>query len=169
MDNQPPYLPPGLLSDLPFSENELLNNALRQLQLAGAPIPPPAQPNDALRRLQLAIDFSKIQEPYVNVTQGGGRIGYAFPIGKDDLTVGTSGGMANVKIDAPDFKQTIRDRQLSGLDAAYTSGPNTYGLEWGRGDPMRSNMQEISRLSQGAPQPNAIPQEFIRLFFRKQF
>jgi hypothetical protein len=138
------YNLPGLLSDQPQDDNKW---------------------KDALRRFQFSGGLD-VGDSHMG---GGGRVGYQFPVGGGDLTLGASGNMFRGTIDTPEFKDTIRHKQLTGLDASYRKGPNTYGVEWGRGDPMASTSQLAQSMDQTNAFPNMVPQEFIRLFFRRQF
>lgn len=53
----------------------------------------------------------------------GGRIGADIPLSQDSsLGLGMAGSVVN-----SDF---FKDRMLTGLDAEYRKGPNSYGVEW---------------------------------------
>jgi hypothetical protein len=95
-------------------ETRLYNSMLQQN---------PTALQDFIRRLQLSGMIGSTAQGNDKVLYGGGRLGYRFPMGKDDLTVGLSGGGYNAK--GQGYDQTNLDFQ--GIDANYQMGDQNFG------------------------------------------
>jgi len=81
---------------------------------------------DYLKRLQLSGSLSTLSEGPLNLTMGGGRIGYQQPIDNGSFGMGLRGGGAIGRYgDYP-----IDNLRMSGLDANYSRGNNTYSMDY---------------------------------------
>lgn len=94
---------------------------------------------DMLSRLQLDAMVGKSGRNDVNTTYGGGRVGYSFPMGDDELTAGVSGGGYSNKYG--------KDFGVTGADISYQRGKNNFGAEY--------NQQGLDKL--------------LRLLYTRQF
>ena len=84
---------------------------------------------ELLRRLQLNADFAKGSSGDVDTMYGGGRVGYAFPVGQDsDLTLGARFG--GYRADVKPMNKVFDDFDLQGVDAEYRKGNHAIGAEY---------------------------------------
>ena len=100
-------------------------------ELAGAAESYPNSIQELIKRLQLSGGMNVESGQNYNVTSGGGRIGYQHPLsGNQSITSGLSGEFARGAVTAPGFEQPINDKRITGVDASYQTGPNTFGVEY---------------------------------------
>ena len=92
----------------------------------------PSYWKDLLDRLQFSGNVSKNSDSQSNVTAGGGRVGYAFPIDKNELILGLLGGGYSGTANTPQGKMPIGGFGLQGGDIAYRYGDNTVGADYQR-------------------------------------
>lgn len=85
-----------------------------------------------LQRLQIAANLQSFQQGGVSGVSGGGRVGYRHPLENGSVTVGVSGGGHRVKADTP--QGIFRDAQfgIHGMDANYTQGNYSVGMNANR-------------------------------------
>lgn len=76
-----------------------------------------------IRRLQLSGMLESKGQGTDKLMYGGGRLGYRFPMGENDLTVGLSGGGYRAK--GQGYNQT--DLDFQGIDANYQMGNQNFG------------------------------------------
>jgi len=103
--------------------------------------------NEFLQRLQLSGVVQQMQNGPANVIAGGGRVGYEFPVGQDNLTVGLQGGGHRVAVNTP--QGIFKDAQfkVDGGDIGYQSGNNNFslGYRYAPNDPtVRGNMWNLN-------------------------
>lgn len=91
---------------------------------------PPSYWQDLLQRLQLSGNLTTEARNGTDVAFGSGRIGYAFPLSDAELSVGLLGGGSKYKVATPQGTIKGQDIGLRGIDAAYTTGPNTFGASY---------------------------------------
>lgn len=96
------------------------------------------QINEFLQRLQVSGQIQQMQNGPANVMAGGGRVGYEFPVGQDNLTLGLQGGGYKVAVNTP--QGIFKDAQfkVDGGDIGYQSGNNNFslGYRYAPNDPM---------------------------------
>ena len=109
---------------------------------------PPSYWQDLLQRLQLSGNLTTESHNGTDVAFGSGRIGYAFPLSDAELSVGLLGSGSKYKADTPQGTFKGSDIGLRGIDAAYTTGDNTFGASYQK-------------------QPTV--GDIINLFYRRQF
>ena len=103
------FMPAIKPNDNPYNLPSLLDSDENKLQ-------------EILSRLQLDAMAGKSTQGDVNTLYGGGRAGYAFPIGNDELIAGLSGGGYSNKYG--------KQLNLTGADVSYQQGKNRFGAEY---------------------------------------
>ena len=98
---------------------------------------------DLLDRLQLSGDIANYSDNQSNVTAGGGRIGYSFPVDQNQLILGLLGGGYSGAANTPQGKMPISGFGLQGGDIAYQYGDNTIGADYQRNVPNIGNLLNI--------------------------
>jgi hypothetical protein len=83
----------------------------------------PTALQDFIYRLQLSGMLNTSAQGKDKLKYGSGRLGYRFPMGEDELTVGLSGGGYNAK--GQGYDQTKVG--LQGIDANYQMGDKSFG------------------------------------------
>ncbi len=112
-----------------------------------------------LARLQLSGGLQKQKSQYTDSTYADGRVGYNFPVGQGDLTLGLSGMKAKTKVNAPNYQGTFKDAGITGIDAAYQTGDSrlagslnkggNYDINYSRGeDTIGLNNDSLRKLLQ---------------------
>jgi hypothetical protein len=112
-----------------------------------------------LRGLQLSGGGGTFDNSMASGYGYGGRVGYAMPVGQDQLTAGLTG--MGYKAETP--AGTVSDRGLTGADVSYKFGPNTLSFMYDKQGMMPSQI---------APQNpyEMMPlQDFYRLMYRREF
>jgi len=103
---------------------------------------------EVLSRLQLSGQYQSIDGQDASGGAYGGRIGYSFPIGSNNLDVGLSG--SGYSVDTPFGQQ--RQNQLTGGDLSYSFGPNRLSATYDRfgalpGDVGMSPIENLFKLT----------------------
>ena len=103
----------------------------------------PSYWQDLFNRLQLSGEISRDISSQSNVIGGGGRVGYSFPIDKNELILGLLGGGYSGYVNTPQGRMPIRGFGLQGGDIAYRYGDNTIGAQYQRNVPDIGNLLNI--------------------------
>lgn len=98
---------------------EILSNSQSRVKL-----------KDLLDRIEFNAQLTTNKTGYETVTSGGGRVGYRQPLENGSFTAGVSGGGYKVDVNAPQFKFKNKDFRVTGVDATYENGNNTFGVDF---------------------------------------
>lgn len=127
-----------------------------------------------IKNLELNLDYTKFQEPYVSGSRYGGRIGYgASTENGNRFRAGITGGGADVNTPIGRIKESM----LTGGDVGYTFGPNDVSLAYitRGGVPLARipSVTESPQLRQSEPINDnflGMPvKDFWQLLYRRQF
>lgn len=91
---------------------------------------PPSFWQELINRLQISGNIESLQDQGINSVYGGGRVGYNFPLDNSNLNLGLLGSGYKVSGETPYGKINQSGLGLTGADAAYTSGLNTFGASY---------------------------------------
>lgn len=80
-----------------------------------------------LDNLQLSGNIEANAGQGTKTLSGHGRVGYNFPVGEGNLNTGIGLGGYKTDVNVPGYKNTFKDFGLTGLDATYNNGANTFG------------------------------------------
>ena len=95
---------------------------------------------DLLNRLQISGNVEREKSQNINTTYGEGRLGYNFPLNNNEsLDFGLLGSGYKSTGQTPYGKVNESKIGLTGLDAAYQTGPSSYGISYQR-SPVEGNI-----------------------------
>ena len=106
-------------------------NTYRGVQhMSDIPTPPPVNIDDLLKNLQLSGNIGTASSQNSNTLYGNGRVGYGQEVGDGYLSGGLSMGGYKANVNDNGNKQTYQDFGINGADANYSSGKNSYGVQY---------------------------------------